>query len=268
VAILGFPDYLRAMPIRLHLLSLALLAGLLVLGLCSCGGSSDPTVATVGKTKISRSTLNHWMSTMAGGDYQELVGSTAPAGLVSEPADYPRCVAAAKQIKPKTPPASVPNEATLKIRCRQLQTAVKEQALSYLISVLWLAEEGAELGQNVSDSEVSHKVQETVSTGYKSPVAFRRFLASRHWSLGDERTLLKRNLLDAKFLQRLKGRLAALGGSEKTYIKLVDQHVAEWRSKTKCSPGYTAWQCKPSGFEVAANPPASILVEQLGGVRQ
>jgi hypothetical protein len=253
---------------RFHLLPSVLIAGLLVLGLCSCGGSGDPTVATVGKTKISRSTLNHWMATMAGGDYQELVGSTGPVGLVSEPANYSRCVAAAKQIKPKDLPASVLNEARLKIKCRQLYTAVKEQALSYLISVLWRAEEGAELGQNVSDRELSHELQQLAYGQYKSPAAFRRFLASRHWSLADERYLLKRNLLDTKFLERLKARGASLGGGEKTYGKLVRENVAKWSAKTSCSSGYTAWQCRPGGSTAEADPSASIVVEQLAGVKQ
>jgi hypothetical protein len=252
----------------LHLTATALIAGLLLLGLCSCGGGGDSAVATVGKTKISRSTLNHWMNTMAGGDYQELVGSPAPVGLVSEPANYSRCVAAAKTIKPKSLPASIPNEARLKIRCRQLYTAVKEQALSYLISVLWRAEEGAELGQGVSDREVARQVQQLAYRDYKSPAAFRRFLASRHWSLGDERTLLKRNLLDTKFLERLKRRAAALGGGEQTYGKLVNENVAKWRSRTRCSRGYTAWQCRPAGSTEPAGPSAAILVEEFGGVKQ
>jgi hypothetical protein len=253
---------------RIHPLALALIAGLLILGLGSCGGSGDPTVAIVGKTKISRSTLNHWMSTMLGGDYREIVGSAAPAGLVSEPADYARCVAAAKAIKPASLPASIPNEARLKIRCRQLYTAVKEQALSYLISALWRSEEGAEVGHNVSDRELSRKVQELAYSNYKSPAAFHRFLASRHWSLADERFLLKRNLLDSKFLERVKARVAALGGGEKTYGKLVQENVAKWSKKTSCSSGYTAWQCRPGGSPGEADPSAAMVVEQLGGVRQ
>jgi hypothetical protein len=256
------------MPRRIHPPALALIAGLLILGLSSCGGSGDPTVATVGMTKISRSTLNHWMATIVGGDYQENVGSSAPVGLVSEPADYPRCVAAAKTIKPQSLPASVPNEARLKIRCRQLYTAIKEQTLSYLISVLWRAEEGAEVGERVSDREVSKKVQELAYHDYKSPAAFHRFLASRHWSVGDERFLLKRNLLDSKFLQRLKARVAALGGGEKTYGKLVLENVAKWSKKTHCSSGYTAWQCRPAGSTAEADPSAAVLVEELAGVRQ
>jgi hypothetical protein len=253
---------------RLHRVALALIAGLLILGLCSCGGSGDPVVATVGKTKISQGTLNHWMSTMVGGDYQEITGTRAPTGLVAEPADYPRCVAAAKQIKAKSPSAPVLNEARLKIRCRQLHTALKEQALSYLITVLWRAEEGAELGQGVSDREISQKLQELAYKEYNSPAAFRRFLASRHWSLADERYLLKRNLLDTKFLNRLRARAAALGGSEEALGKLAQENVAKWRAKTSCSAGYTAWQCRPEGSGDEADPSASILVEQLAGTRQ
>jgi hypothetical protein len=253
---------------RLHLLAVALGAGLLILGLCSCGGSGDPTVAVVGKTKISRSTLNHWMSTMIGGDYQELTHKSAPVGLVSEPADYPRCVAAAKKIKPE-PPTPAPNATLLKIKCRQLHTALKEQALGYLISVLWRAEEGAKLGQGVSDAELSRKLKELAYSEYKSPAAFRRFLAARHWSIADERYLLNRNLLDTKFLKRLKQRAARLGGGERAYGKLVRENVAQWSARTKCSPGYSAWQCRPGGSsEEVADPSASILVEQLAGIRQ
>jgi hypothetical protein len=253
-------------PKHFHFLVAALLAGLLVLGLCACGRGADQTVATVGKTKISKSTLNHWMSTMVGGDYQEIVGDSAPVGLVSEPANYPRCVAAAKTIKPKKLPTTILNAARLKIRCRQLYVAIKEQALSYLISVLWRAEEGAEVGQEVSDREVSRHVQELAYSDYKSPAAFRRFLASRHWSLADERYLLKRNLLDTKFLERLKRRVVALGGGQRTLGKLVKENVAEWSAKTSCSPGYSAWQCRPGGSTDEADPSAAVLVEELAGV--
>jgi len=251
----------------LHLLALALVAGLLLLGLSSCGSSNDPVVATVGKTKISRSTLNHWMNTMVGGDYQEIIGNPAPSGLVSEPADYGSCVAAARQIKPRPSPAL--NEAQLRIRCRQLHTAVKEQALSYLISALWRAEEGAELGQSVSEDELSRKLQEVAYREYKSPAAFRRFLASRHWSVADERYLLKRNLLDTKFLERLKQRSAALGGGEKAYAKLTGENISKWRAKTSCSPGYTAWQCRAEGSTgEEADPSVAAVVKEIAGDRR
>jgi hypothetical protein len=252
---------------RSHLAVFALVAGLLVLGLCSCGsGSGDPTVASVGSSKISRSSLNHWMLALAGDEYHHLAGTSAPAGLISEPANYPRCVAVAKRIKPKTLPAPVPNEARLKIRCRQLHTAIKEQALSYLISTLWLSEEGAKAGQSVSDREVSRQLQEHAYREYPSPAAFRRSLASRHWSVADERYSLKNTLLDNKFLGRIEARAAALGGGQPTFVRLVNERNAKWKAKTRCSSGYTAWQCRPDGSGREAEPPASVVIEQLGGV--
>lgn len=242
----------------------------LILGLAACGSGSeaDKTVAIVGKTKITSDTLNHWMSTIVGGDYQEIVGTPAPDGLVSEPANYAGCVFAAKRIAPRSPAAPKPNAAQIRIACRQLYTAVKEQALSYLISALWRAEEGAELGERVSDGEVAHQLQEIVYREYKSPAQFRRFLASRHWSVADERYLLKRNLLDTKFLARLEQRKEALGGGERALAKLLRESVAKWSSKTSCSPGYTAWQCRRSSPGVEASPSASQLLEKLGGVSQ
>jgi hypothetical protein len=208
------------------------------------------------------------MMALAGSGYQEVTNATAPAGLVSEPANYPRCVKAAKQIKPKSLPALISNEAQLRIRCRQLHTAMKEQALNYLISALWLIEEGAEAGHSVSDREVSGRLQQLTYSQYPSPAAFRRSLASRHWSVADERYSVKQSLLEAKFLQRLQAREAALGGGQKTFVKLVNERNAKWSAKTKCSAGYTATQCRPSGSTAEATPPASVLMEQLASIRQ
>jgi hypothetical protein len=208
------------------------------------------------------------MSALLGQDYAGLVGSSAPAGLLSDPADYPRCVAAAKTIKLKSRDVPVPSQALLMIRCRQLHTAVKEQALSYLIGALWRVEEGAELGQSVSDREVSSKLQETASKNYPSPAAFRRHLASIHWSVADERYAIKSTLLDAKFLKRLEQRSALLGGSEQALARIVRESVAKWSAKTHCSPGYTAWQCRPGGLSGhgEADPSASVAIEKLAGV--
>ena len=46
-------------------------------------------VAQVGDATISKATLNHWMSTMVGGDFAEDSTVTAPQGLVSDPPTMP-----------------------------------------------------------------------------------------------------------------------------------------------------------------------------------
>jgi hypothetical protein len=240
--------------------SLVAIAGL---SACGGGGNSDKTVATVGKSTITLATLNHWMSTVVGGDYQAVNTTRGPAGLASEPADYPRCVSAAEQVVPRAGGKPELSPAQLLLKCHQLHAAVKEQALSYLIAVLWRAEEGAELHAEVSNREVNHQLQEIRYEQYKSPAAFNRYLADRHWTLGDERYLLKRNMLDTKFLARLKQQAARLGGGEQALSKLVRENVAKWTSRTSCRPGYLAWQCKQYGSRQGASPSASVLVEEL-----
>ncbi len=253
------PDMLRYN----KLLALTVLALLITAGLSACGNGGDMTVATVGKTKISRGTLNHWMSTVVGGDYNQVVAPKAPLGLVSEPADYSRCVAAAAQIVPKTNGKLKLNASQIGVKCRQLHRAIKEQALSYLIGVLWRAEEGVELGQTVSDREVARQLQQVNYKQFANPARFRLYLASRRWSLSDELYLLKRNMLDTKFLARLKQRAESLGGGERIMSKLVRENVAKWTARTSCAPGYHAWQCKQYGTSKEASPSASVLLEHF-----
>ena len=265
------PQHNRRKPTRNPLLPTlaALLLLTLCLGLSACGGSGDgQTVATVGKSTITKSTLNHWMSTVVGGDYHQVVGRRAPAGLVTEPADYPRCVSAAERVVASSTATPKPSydHAQLLQKCHQLHKALKEQALSYLIAVLWRAEEGKEVGESVSDRELDQRVSEIRYKEYANPAQFDRYLAERNWTIGDERYLLKRNMLDDKYLARLKAQVAKLGGNEQAYGRLVRENVAKWTSKTSCSPGYRAWQCKQAASSKEARPSPSQLLEYLSGV--
>jgi hypothetical protein len=236
---------------------------LVTLSLAACGGASSDTIATVGKSTISKTTLNHWMTTVVGGDYHEVTGLRAPLGLVSEPANYPRCVSTASRIVAESEARPKLRASQLLLKCRQLHAAVKEQAVSYLIAVLWRAEEGVALHANVSEREVMAQLQGIEHQQFASPVAFRKYLADEQRTLADELYLLKRNLLDTKFLARLKQRTAALGGGEQTTQRLVQENIAHWSAKTDCSPHYLAWQCKQYGSRAAASPSAAVLLEQL-----
>jgi hypothetical protein len=244
-----------------------MLSALLCLGLSACGGGESQTVATVGQSKISKATLNHWMSTVAGGDYHQILGKRAPAGLASEPADYPRCIKAAERVVEQAEASHRPHfsHAQLQTKCRQLHAALKEQALSYLIAVLWRAEEGRELGANVSDREIDQRVSEIRRTEYANPAQFDRYLEERNWTIGDERYLLKRNMLDDKFLARLKAQVAKQGGGQQTLVKLIRQAFAKLAAKTSCSPGYRAWGCKQYGLAEAVKPSPAQLIEYLAG---
>jgi hypothetical protein len=236
-------------------------------GLTACGKSAeDQPVVKVGDGAITRATLKHWIPAIAYGDYVQIVGGRAPLGLVSEPANEKACVAAARQI-PLPEGAKRFSTSTLQLKCRQLHTAIKEQALTYLIPELWRALEGKELGSSVSDREVNKLLKRVSTSEYSSPAAFARYLAEKHWSISDERFELKRTLLIGNYGAKIRKRAAELGGGAQTIAQLVQQSLAKWSARTDCMPGYVAIQCKQQHGVVVDRgaPSAAQLLEQLSG---
>jgi hypothetical protein len=237
----------------------------LALGLSACGSagsSADKTVATIGKTKISQATLNHWMNVVLGGDYRAVLAGLSPAGLVSDPPRYPRCVSAAEQIPKVAKPKLT--AAQLLSKCHQLYTAVKEQALNYVISVLWSREEAIELGIRMpSEGEISSRLRALIYGQFKDPANFRKVIAGQRRSFADVRFLIKRNLLEGVINPRIKAKATRLGGGERTYYKLILQNNAKWRARTSCSPGYRAWECKQYGLGGEAKPPPDVVLEYI-----
>jgi len=222
------------------------------------------TVAIVGRTKVSQAMLDHWMTTVIGGDYRAALGRTAPVGLVSDPPNYTRCVSVAEGIVPKINSGKPTlSKAQLRLMCRQLNAAVREQALSYVLAVLWRAEEGVELGAPATESEISAKLRELIYTQYHTPAGFRRMLAQERRTVADERFLLERNILEGRFLGRMKARAAKLGGGQQTFAKLVFANNAKWTAKTSCSRGYRAWECKEAASSHEASPAGAIVLERL-----
>jgi hypothetical protein len=246
-------------PIVLAVLALA------ACGLCACG-SSDPSgkvIATVGKSEITQAQLSHWMATDVAGDYRELNGSNAPKGLVSDPPDYPRCVAAAKSIVTSSGAPTKLSDAQVRLKCHQLHTVASEQALSFLISALWSIEEGAEHGQRVSEAELTRALNKLRHEEYPDPAQFKRYLTQEGRSVSDERYLLQRNILNETFVNRLKAQAGKGPASEKAFTTLVLANEAKWIAKTHCKAGYRSIQCKQYAGSTSASPSAAVLVEHL-----
>jgi hypothetical protein len=112
------------------------LATCLVVTAGGCGADEDIAhVDGASPPSITRATLNRSMTSLIRADFRAAVGAEGPTGLVSEPADYPRCIAAAKLIAPR----SFFNQLRLTRpqileRCHLLYRSAKWQALSRLIS--------------------------------------------------------------------------------------------------------------------------------------
>jgi hypothetical protein len=248
---------------------LSVLIATLALSLLACGTKDQKTVATIGDTKVSQATLNHWMGVVLGGDYRAALSAKAPAGLVSDPVNYPRCVSAAKGLVPKVDGKPKLTSAQVLTKCHQLNTAIREQALNYVLSVLWSREEASERGLRLPDAgEISKKLNDLIYNQFENLANFRSVIAGQNRSVSDVRFLIKRNILQTQVTAKLKAQAARLGGGEKAYYKLVLQSNAKWQSKTSCSPGYRAWECKQYGTSGAptgeeAKPPAAVVLEYL-----
>jgi hypothetical protein len=204
------------------------------------------------------------MGVVLGGDYTATLNERAPDGLVSDPPRYERCVTAAQAIVPKVKGIPKLTISQVRVKCRQLNAAIREQALAYVLSVIWSKEEGVEMGLRVPDeAEISRHLHEFVYAQFKSPANFQKVIAKQHRSLADVRFLVKRNILETQIMARLTARAHKHGGGQRAVYKLVFMNNAKWKARTSCRPGYRAWECKQAGSSAEAMPPAAVVLEDL-----
>jgi hypothetical protein len=230
----------------------------LVLGVAGCGSAGDP-VLRVGSSSVSRAMLGHWMGVIVAGDYRDEIGKPAPVGLVSDPPDYGRCVAAASKIGPRKPPAVVGE------LCRELYQAVKLQAVDFLADALWHIEDAKEHHQAVSTQEIQHRYRILKARELAAPGQFNRYLQEVHRTLADEYYLFERNILTDRLLQRIHQQAEKQGGGEQVLLKLVEEWTAKWTSRTSCQPNYIASQCKQYKKPTNNPPAANHILLQLTG---
>lgn len=237
--------------------------------LAACGGGGDApappgTVVKVGDASITKASIDHWMSTIAGGDFYEISEITAPAGLVSEPPDYATCVAKLKSLVPSL------SQQELRSRCEELYRAVRQQAISYLITVSVLDGQDAELGISASSGEVEHAFKQIQAEQYPKEAELQRHLAERHWSLSDELFVVKRDVLSSKLRSTLEHRFGRADGQQ-ALVSFVHTMNKKWVAKTSCSAGYVVEGCRQyvsTQDEAANGPSAAVLIEGIADVRK
>lgn len=250
-------------------------AALAVVGVAACGGgggASEEAVARVGSMSVTKAALDHWMSTIVGGDFYELTGKVAPTGLVSEPPRLAGCVAVLERYEeaPARGKAKAAS-AVLRRKCEELDSAVRQQTVAYLISADVAVGQGAEQGVTVDESEIKQAFKRLREAEFPTEVELAQYLADRHWTLKDELFLVKRDLLSQKLLARLQQKFKSTGGETAlaSYARLAG---SRWVAKTTCEPGYVVPGCKQYGSQAAAAagavPSPSDLIHELAvGVR-
>jgi hypothetical protein len=252
----AFPYAGAIMARVIHMAAMVLATCLTFIGLSACGGGGIPgnSVAVVGGTPITKSELTHWMSTMAGGDFDEISGIIAPKGLVSDPPNYGACMANLKTLAPSY------SGAELQTKCQQLYAGLKEQALVYLISSQVSIAEGAEQGVEATPQEINRAFNRLRAERFPTEAQLQQYLASRGWSLSDELHLVKLDVLSLKLLPKLRQKYS----SERALIRYSNEAAKRWKGRTSCRPGFVVQGC--SNYIAPPKPPGpspAVLVEEI-----
>ncbi len=248
------------MRIATRLISAFVVLSVAVVGLGACGsGVSGGVVVQVGDSSITKAELNHWMSTLAGGDFYDLSGRhTVPAGLVSEPPNYAACVARleASAVSP-TKRRSKPTAGQLLSKCRQLYQALKQQALNYLVQSQWIIRLYGEEGVKATDGEVMQLFKRTKAEQFPKEGELQQYLARTRRSLADELFVIKLNLLSQKVQQKLSA------GGKQVLAKFTEAGQ-RWTAKTDCRAGYVVKHCRQYvGESTSSTPSPAVLMEQV-----
>jgi hypothetical protein len=244
------------------LLALAILA-LIAAGGCGGGEKSLAQIDGV-PAKIGKATLDHWMRAMAGGDFRASIGTKGPRGLVSEPANYPECEAAARKIIPRTFTGQLKlSSAQIAQKCHELYNSIKAQALSFLISVQWTVIEGAEQGLKISNADLQREFARYRKQAYPTEADLHRFMAERQWVLSDVLYQFKRNVLVTAILPGFEAKVKKAGGGEKLYTKLALERYKALIAKTRCVQGYVVPNCSEYHGPPTVPPAPNAIFEEL-----
>jgi hypothetical protein len=249
-----------------HFLAASAVALVCITGVAGCG-DSDPSgvvVAQVGKIPISKAMLSEWMEAVTGGDYYEHLESPAPRGLVSEPANYPRCIKAAEKIVPRSTSGQLTlDQSQIVGKCRQLYQELKEQTLELLISIESKIGEGEELGIPPTEAEVKRLFARVKAEQFPKQAEYQAYLAHHEWPPSVEIFQLKRNLVVSK----IEAKYEAKGeGWQSAFGQYLASSMRKWTAKTSCRAGYVVSVCKqykPAHTSATTSP--AILLEELAG---
>lgn len=243
-------------------------AGALVaVTLASCGGGGSTsvvpasTVVQVGRYSITKPQLGQWMTEELGEDFYTVASHQAPAGLVSEPADYRACIAGLRAIGPipdSRRGQRQPSVPDLRKKCEELHEGIKAQALNYLVSSYWDIGFYALHGITVGEAELQQAFKRWIAERYPRDGELQSLLQRERRTLPEEIFLMEMDLLQQKLLARLQRE----GPKLSAQLLKVPEFIAESAS---CQAGYVVQHCRGYRRRAASNlgPPPAILLQEI-----
>jgi hypothetical protein len=209
----------------------AVLGSIACLVLQGCGATSNPPVAHVQDTAITRSALAHWMSVY-----------NAPSPIpVPDPPRYDGCIAAASAEQVGMRRRPLMSRPALRARCAVIYTKVRNEALAFLITAKWLTGEAAARGITVSPGEADATYRRMLAG--PAGRSFAMSLARRGISSADETLQLRLDKLALKLRAQLS---AGYTGAQATrrIATFIAAYRQRWRLRTTCEPGYLVPECR------------------------
>ncbi|HKI40811.1 MAG TPA: hypothetical protein VKA66_10555 [Mycobacterium sp.] len=215
--------------------------------------SISEVVARVGDAPITRAQVNHWMTALAGSIYYFISHELVPEGMLSDPPNYPRCLASLEAAAAHSPLGHARESAVeLLAKCRELNQVLKSEATSYLIGAQQAIQIAQQEGITVTPAEVQQFFQQSRTQEYPTEAALREYLKGRRHTLDDRLLEVKLELLGQEVYKKLKPH---------AYTALLHQYVA----KTTCQPGYIVEACRQyrGGSASPSTRSPSTLMEQV-----
>jgi foldase protein PrsA len=205
-------------------------------GLAACGGGvSGNSVVSVNGQQITKDAYNHWLSVAAASSAATLPGQKAAKPTVPEPPAYTACIAHLKAIEPKPAKGQTPKtEAQLKTQCEQQLKALQQQVLGFLISSEWVLGEAKELGVNVTDKEVTNRLNQLKKQQFPKEAEFQKFLASTGQTVSDLLLRVKLSMVSQKIQEKItKGGKKSV--SEAEVAKYYNEHKSQFGQQERRS---------------------------------
>jgi foldase protein PrsA len=193
-------------------------------GLAACGGGvPGDAVVQVNGQPITKATLNHWLGVAASAT-SAAAGQKAAKPVVPEPPAYTACIAHLKEVEPKPAKGQQPKtEAALKAQCEQQYTALKQQALGFLIGVDWVFGQAEEQGIKLNDKEVDQQFNKLKKQQFPKEAEFQKFLASTSYTVSDLLLRVKYGMLTTKIQEKI-AKAAKKNVGEAAVAKYYDEH--------------------------------------------
>jgi hypothetical protein len=224
----------------------ALIAG--TLGLGGCGGTAGiprGAVAQVQGRAISKAMLDHWVSLEAVARYADRPTEPLPSGLVPDPPLYRHCIDYLRRSRPKLIKGHRPlTEAQLKASCESYDRALRDRALSVVITFQWLIGEAAKRGIRVSGQEVAQRLTRFNEEKYPGRGELQRVEGISDETLADERLRVRINMLSTRLEEQVARSGEGAAGRQRVLTRFFKEFPRKWAAKTNCRAGYIVPNCR------------------------